>query len=186
MDESDIYEICVASCQRRCGSDTPDVEPDSEDDPVDPTDVTTQQPTSPPEDATTQAPTIPPEDPATQAPTSLPEDPTTLAPTTQAPTTSKPVDPERCHTCLTTCGPCQACTDGPEGSFIFGSCEKCWHCWDMDDDELADDDDDMDKDCDALNKDHDWDDDEVRCLSKDQQDCRACWTELTNDFSIVV
>jgi hypothetical protein len=39
----------------------------------------------------------------------------------------------------------------------------------------------MDKDCDAMDKHHDWDDDEVRCLTNDVPtdrrpgDCRPCW-----------
>jgi len=38
------------------------------------------------------------------------------------------------------------------------------------------DDDDMDEECDALDEDHDWDDEEVRCLAKEiAMDCRACW-----------
>jgi hypothetical protein len=76
------------------------------------------------------------------------------------------------------CAPCQECADGPDGSFAFGKCEKCWHCWDWDDDELEDDDKHMDKDCDALHKKHDWDDEEVRCLNNDHEDCRACWDQF--------
>merc|ERR1712023_529916 len=90
---------------------------------------------------------------------------TTVAPETTAPpeTTDVPptLAPEGCQVCLTFCAPCRACVEGPTGLFAFGSCEKCWQCWDWDDDELEDDDKDMDKDCDALHKGHDWDDDEV-------------------------
>jgi hypothetical protein len=42
----------------------------------------------------------------------------------------------------------------------------------------------MDKDCDALHKDHDWDDDDVRCLTDELtklgMDCRACWADLVD------
>lgn len=63
-----------------------------------------------------------------------------------------------------------------------GECAKCWQCWDWADDELADDHS-VDNVCDALGKDHDWDDDEARCLTNDKSpfpsntpvDCRACW-----------
>jgi hypothetical protein len=119
------------------------------------------------------------------------QEPTSVAPTTPTPestttpaaeTTTSPVgptpSPNSCRACMTICAPCKECTEGPDGSFAFGSCEKCWHCWDWDDDELEDDDDNMDKDCDALHKDHGWSDDEVRCLTKDHEDCRACWAEL--------
>jgi hypothetical protein len=75
---------------------------------------------------------------------------------------------------MMTCAVCKECTDGPNGSFAYGSCEKCWHCWAVEEDELEDD----DKECNALNEDHDWDDDEVQCLSTDHQDCRACWAQL--------
>jgi hypothetical protein len=117
-------------------------------------------------------PTAAPVDPATQEPTIAPVEPTTTG--APGPTLS----PQHCRTCSTFCAPCKECTEGPDGSFAYGSCEKCWHCWDWDDDELEDDDDDMDKDCDALHKDHNWDDDEVRCLTHDHEDCRACWVEL--------
>lgn len=100
---------------------------------------------------------------------------------------SEPVQPDfpgeqACRTCVTTCSPCRVCADGPDGSFYFGSCDKCWHCWDWDDDELEDQDEDMDKDCDALHKDHDWNDEEVRCLTNEETkagiDCRACWSHM--------
>jgi hypothetical protein len=126
---------------------------------------------SPTSATTTMAPT-------TQASTTTAEPSTTSA----AETTTGPVgptpSPERCHACMTFCAPCKECAEGPDGSFAFGSCEKCWHCWDWDDDELEDDDKHMDKDCDALHKKHDWNDDEVRCLTDDHEDCRACWAEL--------
>jgi len=107
--------------------------------------------------------------------------------TTTPPTPSPAPHPDfpglkACRPCMTTCAPCRECADGPDGSFAYGSCEKCWHCWDWDDDKLEDKDEKMDKDCDALHKDHDWDDDEVRCLTnqvtKTGMDCRACWDVL--------
>jgi len=154
-----------------------------------PVEPTTPAPTLPPVEPTTQAPTMPPVEPTTQAPTMPPVEPTTQAPTlppvdpTTQPTTSPmPIDPKRCYTCLTTCAPCQACRGGPQGSFIFGSCEKCWQCWDIDDDKKKHE----DKECHALSKHHEWDDDEVQCLSNYQQDCRACWTGPTSDLSTVV
>jgi hypothetical protein len=97
----------------------------------------------------------------------------TTLPTTQEPTTTQtattlpyPGD-EACRTCETICAPCKACVDSQEGE-----CFKCWQCWDYDDDELED-----DKECDALHHGHDWDDEDVRCLTNDIQDCRACWAE---------
>jgi hypothetical protein len=163
---------------------------DSDDEPT--TQEPTIAPTTAPVEPTTQGPSIAPVDP-----TSSPEEYTTQEPTTQEPTiaptiapvepttpepTSAPVQPtlapKSCKACLTFCSPCRACTEGPDGSFAYGGCEKCWHCWDWDDDELESADGDMDKDCDALHQDHDWDDDEVRCLTNDHEDCRACWTEL--------
>jgi hypothetical protein len=182
-------------------------DPDSDED--EPTTVAPVEPT------TLEPTTVAPVDPETEEPTTVaPVDPTTqqptITPTTQEPVptteqpTIAPVDPDRCRTCLTFCAPCEACTAGPEGTFAFGSCEKCWKCWDWDDDELEDDDDKMDKDCDALHKDHDWDDEEVRCLHNDfprrlagsdgrrrtspsvtVPDCRACWTEL-GEMSVFV
>jgi hypothetical protein len=133
------------------------------------------------EDLPTQEPT--------HEPTIAPVEPTTPEPATTPTPTTGPVGPtpslEACRSCITFCAPCKECTEGPDGSFAFGSCEKCWHCWDWDDDELEDDDDDMDKDCDALHKDHDWDDDEVRCLTNDHQDCRACWAVFTEQSVFV-
>jgi hypothetical protein len=101
---------------------------------------------------------------------------------------------------VTTCSPCRECAEGPQGSFDYGSCEKCWSCWDWDDDELEDKDKDMSAKCDALHEKHDWDDDEVRCLhndspsftrrlsgsdgrrrnspSKTVADCRVCWAYM--------
>ncbi len=75
--------------------------------------------------------------------------------------------------------------EGPAGWFAFGSCEKCWKCWDWDDDELEADDDDMDKDRDAMHEDHDWDDDEVRCFrDKVPVDCRPCWASFGESISM--
>jgi hypothetical protein len=170
-------------------STTPASEPTSA-----PEDPTTPEPTVAPEEPTTPEPTAAPEDPTTPEPTVPPEVPTTPQPeeTTEAPeqTTIRPVgptpSPERCHTCMTMCAPCRECIGGPGGSFALGSCQKCWHCWDFDDDELEDDDDDMDEDCDALDKDHDWDDEEVRCLTNDNQDCRACWTAELGEVPVLV
>jgi hypothetical protein len=75
------------------------------------------------------------------------------------------------------CNPCKQCVDSKEGS-----CEKCWHCTDYDDDDDDDDhdsDDDDDSECLALGKSHDWDDDEVQCLSEKKDDCRLCWQDTT-------
>jgi len=177
-----------------------------------PVDPTTQEPTTAPVDPTTtivpepttdEPTTMAPVDPTTQEPTTAPVDPTTIAPTTQPitepessttsaiVTTTKPPaptpSPQACHACLTVCAPCEECTQGKDGSFAFGSCEKCWHCWDWDDDELEDDDDDMDADCDAMHRKHDWNDDEVRCLTNDHQDCRACWASgLVAEMQVLV
>jgi len=74
---------------------------------------------------------------------------------------------KRCRACNTMCSGCQSCVDSEAGE-----CEKCWRCWDYDDDEDEDDDD----DCNVLHKDHEWNDDEVQCLSKDVSDCRLCWS----------
>lgn len=59
------------------------------------------------------------------------------------------------------------------------SCQKCWQCYDYDDDKDGD----SNKDkCYALDKDHDWDDEDVRCLSDDRSDCRLCWTGVLLKF----
>merc|ERR1712159_273632 len=74
---------------------------------------------------------------------------------------------EACRICETMCAPCQACLDSQDGE-----CYKCWHCWDWDSDELGV----VDASCDALAESHDWDDEEVRCLTNENAvDCRACW-----------
>lgn len=155
---------------------------------------TTVAPTSEPE--TTVAPTTHPEttvpsttEPETpQPPTTVPETsaaPTSAATTTLAPTTALPLPLSVCKVCLTMCAPCRECVDGPAGSFMYGSCDKCWHCWDWDDDELEDSDKHMDKDCDAMHKDHDWDDDEVRCLTDQVQfDCRQCWQSFASEMLV--
>merc|ERR1712216_664935 len=121
-----------------------------------------------PEDPTTETTTMPTTETTTET-TTMPTTETTTMPstetTTMQPVTTKPADYpgyKACRTCQTMCAPCQACQDSQEGK-----CYKCWHCWDYDDDELEDDDDDMDKDCDAMHKDHDWDADEVRCLTNE-------------------
>lgn len=135
--------------------------------PPDTTGVTTHTPTTTGVTTHTPATTVGPE--------------TTLPPvTTDSPVTPSP---QSCQACLTTCAPCQDCLDGRDATFPFGSCEKCWQCWDWDDDELEDDDDHMDKDCDAMHKNHDWNDEEVRCLTdKVALDCRACWASPQNIF----
>jgi hypothetical protein len=178
------------------------VESTTEEPTIAPVEPTTQEPTTGPVEPTTQEPTIAPVEPTTQEPTTAPVEPTTQEPTIapvdptpspEEPTTPEPtiapvhptLAPKSCRACLTFCAPCQACAEGPDGTFMFGSCEKCWHCWDWGDDELEDEDDDMDKDCDALHKDHDWDDDEVRCLNNDHEDCRACWAHL-GEMSVFV
>jgi len=104
------------------------------------------------------------------------QDTTTTTTTTPKPAPPTP-SPETCRTCLTMCAPCKACTGGKDGTFPFGNCEKCWKCWDWDDDELEDDDDDMDAECDAMHKKHEWNDEEVRCITDHFQDCRVCWGE---------
>merc|ERR1712072_165514 len=94
------------------------------------------------------------------------------------PATDEPQPPalsdEDCKVCNTLCSPCQSCGDSQEGE-----CYKCWHCYNWDDDELED----NDEHCDALDQDHDWDNEEVRCLHDPHgdgnvADCRACWPEL--------
>jgi len=80
------------------------------------------------------------------------------------------------------CAPCKECTEGPNATFAYGSCDKCWQCWNWDKDKLKDDDKHMDKDCDVMHHDHDWNEHKVRCLtdspksSKVTHDCRPCWT----------
>merc|ERR1712100_436813 len=77
---------------------------------------------------------------------------------------------EDCKVCNTLCSPCQGCSDSQDGE-----CYKCWHCFNWDDDEFEKD----HEECRALSKDHDWEDQEVRCLHNPKgpgdRDCRACW-----------
>jgi tripeptidyl-peptidase-1 len=143
-------------------------------------------------------PTVAPETTMVPETTIAPAPETTIAPapeTTIAPTPGTTVLPDpsltldQCHACFTMCAPCQACADGPSGSFVMGSCEKCWHCWNFGKDELKKDDNDMDKDCDVMHHSHDWDEHKVRCLtdspksSKVSQDCRPCWATFGDAMS---
>jgi hypothetical protein len=107
---------------------------------------------------TTDSPTSPP------LPTDMPTSPPTST------TTTTTLSDTQCRACNTMCAPCQTCRDSQTGD-----CEKCWHCHDYDDDDDDDDDDDEDSECLALGKKHDWDDEEVQCLSEKNDDCRLCW-----------
>jgi hypothetical protein len=160
-------------------------------DPSESTTTSSQDPSS--EDPTTQEPTTDITTTATTTQTTSMEMTTTTGTITTSSTTSMPTPPtpppapkpseKECRVCSTMCARCQICVDSQEGE-----CYKCWHCWDYDDDELEDDDHDMDKDCDALHKDHDWDDNEVRCftdeLTKLGMDCRVCWDTFAEMMAV--
>merc|ERR1712070_70520 len=132
------------------------------------------------EPETTVAPTLEPQTTmAPVAPTSEPE--TTMAPLPDPSLTFK-----QCRACLMMCAPCKRCTEGPNGTYAYGSCGKCWSCWNFGKDELKDDEKHMDKDCDAMHHDHDWDEHKVRCLTDEPKskkvtsDCRPCWSAFGN------
>lgn len=199
MDDPRLFNECTSSCLRRCDdeasttttpfSDCPGGSLDACVDacPMDDPNIAkicvgscTRR--CPSEDTTTRHP-----EPTTEQP----DDDDDKTTTTLAPTPLPYPGDEACRTCQTMCAPCQACVDSQEGE-----CLKCWKCWDWDDDELEEKDGKMHKHCDALDEDHDWDDDKVRCLARDvgrdiyggdgrrrrspvphntPVDCRACW-----------
>jgi hypothetical protein len=130
------------------------------------------------------------ETPETKMPETTEVPKTTAAETTQAPltteapqTTEAPADLtlKECQVCLTMCAPCKQCTEDRNTTFLYGSCDKCWTCWNFGKDKLKDDDKHMDKHCDAMHHSHDFDDHKVRCLTdspkskKVASDCRPCW-----------
>jgi tripeptidyl-peptidase-1 len=110
---------------------------------------------------------------------------TTVAPSPSPPGTTVVPDPsltlEQCRGCFTMCSSCQACTEGPNATFLYGSCDQCWQCWNWKKDKVKEDEKHMSKHCDAMHHSHEWDDHKVRCLtdspksSKVNSDCRACW-----------
>merc|ERR1719171_2165942 len=129
---------------------------------------------------------------------------TTVAPmttdvpkTTEAPMTTKSPEDltlKQCQVCLTMCAPCKECTEDRNATFLYGSCDKCWSCWNFGKDKIADSNKHMDKDCDAMHHSHDWDDHKVRCLtdnpksSKVISDCRSCWAtfgDVMGDMMLV-
>jgi tripeptidyl-peptidase-1 len=147
---------------------------DEDEDDVDP--VPTPEPTP--------APTPTPTPTPTPAPTPTPEPTPSPVPPTPMPDPSLTL--EQCHACFTMCDSCRACTEGPNGTFIFGSCDKCWQCYNWGKDKVDDDEKHMSKHCDVMHHSHDWDSHKVRCLTdspkseKVTTDCRPCWDTFGN------
>jgi hypothetical protein len=83
----------------------------------------------------------------------------------------------KCRACESKmCLPCRECTETKEGK----TCSRCWSCHDFDFLKSSFNVSASQKShkCDALNDKHKYDDDEVRCLSDEVQDCRVCWSML--------
>jgi hypothetical protein len=138
--------------------------------------------------ASYHSPSATPDEEDEDEPTVAPIDPTTQQPgTTEAPMTTQAPEEltlKQCQVCLTMCAPCKQCTEDRNATFLYGTCDKCWSCWNFGKDKLKDDDKHMDKDCDAMHHSHDFDDHKVRCLTdspkskKVTSDCRPCWARF--------